>query len=70
MNHQRKRGRKALPQRMRGYRVEAQLREPADLHKLAQVVIGLAMQQAKAESDTQKPKQLGAGPRPDGPVES
>ena len=70
MNREHDTGRKALPQRMHDYRIEARPRENPDLHKLAQVVIGLAIQRVKAESGTRKPKQLGAGRRPDGPVES
>ncbi|MCI1748460.1 MAG: hypothetical protein LKI24_10435 [Acidipropionibacterium sp.] len=54
---------KAPPQRMRNYRIEAQLRDSPDLHKLAQVVIGLAMQQARAEHDTQEPEQFDTGRR-------
>jgi hypothetical protein len=48
---------------MRNYRIEAQLRDSPDLHKLAQVVIGLAMQQARAEHDTQEPEQFDTGRR-------
>ncbi|MCH4189722.1 MAG: hypothetical protein LKF49_10615 [Bifidobacterium tibiigranuli] len=55
---------------MRGYRIDARPREDPDLHKLAQVIIGLAMQRAKDEREAQKPGQSNAGPRPDGPVES
>ncbi|KFI81942.1 hypothetical protein [Bifidobacterium psychraerophilum] len=61
--------RKAPPQRLRGYRIEAQQRSDPDLHKLAQVFIGLAMQRARAERDTQKPDQPDAGQSPDDPVE-
>lgn len=70
MNRERNTGRKILPQRMRDYRIEAQLPDSPDLHKLAQVVIGLAIQRAKAEHDTQKLKQPDTGQSPDDPVES
>lgn len=70
MSRKRNKGRKTPPARMRDYRIEAKLREEQDLHKLAQVIIGLAMQRAKAERDAQKPGQPNAGARPDGPVES
>ncbi|MCH3973620.1 hypothetical protein [Bifidobacterium tibiigranuli] len=70
MNRELNTGRKAPPQRMRGYRIDARPREDPDLHKLAQVIIGLAMQRAKDEREAQKPGQSNAGPRPDGPVES
>ncbi len=63
-------GSKTPPTRMRDYRIEARLRESPDLHKLAQVVIGLAMQRAKAERDAQKPGQTDGGRHPDDPVES
>ena len=70
MNRKRNTSRKISPQRMRDYRIEAQLRESPDLHKLAQVVIDLAIQQAKAERDTQKLKQPDIRRSPDDPVES
>ena len=34
------------PQRMRDYRIEAELRDSHDLHKLAQVFIGMAQARA------------------------
>lgn len=70
MSRKRNMGPKAPPARMRDYRIEAQLCENPDLHKLAQVIIGLAMQRAKAEREVQKPRRLDAGRRPDDPVES
>lgn len=69
MSRKRSKGRRTPPARMRDYRIEAQLRESPDLHKLAQVIIGLAMQRAKAERDAQEPGQPNAGVRPDDPVE-
>lgn len=42
-----------LPDRMRTYRVEAELRESPDLHKLAQLFIGMA--RARAEQDHTRP---------------
>ncbi|SMX77620.1 hypothetical protein BAURA86_00877 [Brevibacterium aurantiacum] len=38
-----------LPARMRDHELEAELRESPDLHKLAQVFIGLAMNRARAD---------------------
>jgi hypothetical protein len=61
--------RKTPPQRLRGYRIEAQRRADPDLHKLAQVFIGLAMQRARAERDAQKREQPDTGRSPDAPVE-
>jgi hypothetical protein len=69
MSRKRNKGRRTPPARMRDYRIEAQLRESPDLHKLAQVIIGLAMQRAKAERDAQKPGQPDTVRRPDDPVE-
>ena len=37
------------PQRMRDYHVEADLRSSPDLHKLAQVFIGMAQARARQE---------------------
>ena len=42
-----------LPNRMRDYRIEAELRESPDLHKLAQLFIGMA--RARAEQDRPNP---------------
>lgn len=42
-----------LPARMRDYRIEAELRESPDLHKLAQLFIGMA--RARAEQDRANP---------------
>jgi len=41
--------RSAPPERMRDYRVEAELRPSPDLHKLAQVFIGMAQARARHE---------------------
>ncbi|WP_134324954.1 hypothetical protein [Cumulibacter soli] len=38
-----------LPARMRDHDLEAELRESPDLHKLAQVFIGLAMNRARED---------------------
>lgn len=38
-----------LPQRMRDYRIEADLRESPDLHKLTQMFITMARNRAAAE---------------------
>lgn len=37
------------PERMRDYRIEAELRASPDLHKLAQVFIGMAQSRARHE---------------------
>lgn len=39
----------APPERMRDYHVEAELRPSPDLHKLAQVFIGMAQARARQE---------------------
>lgn len=43
-----------LPERMRDLRVEAQPRETPDLHRLAQVFIGMALDRARATSADQQ----------------
>ncbi|GAA1491017.1 hypothetical protein [Brachybacterium sacelli] len=40
------------PERMRDYRIEAELRASPDLHKLAQVFIGMAQSRARHEHQT------------------
>ncbi len=40
------------PERMRDYRIEAELRASPDLHKLAQVFIGMAQARARHEHQT------------------
>ncbi|WP_431878404.1 hypothetical protein [Amycolatopsis sacchari] len=44
---------KSPPARMRAYRVEAERRENPDLHKLAQLFIGMAFARADAERQEQ-----------------
>ena len=44
---------KSPPDRMRDYRIEAELRESPDLHKLARLFIGMA--RARAEQDRSNP---------------
>ena len=44
---------KSPPARMRAYRVEAELRETPDLHKLAQLFIGMAS--ARTDSQQSRP---------------
>ncbi|MFX4273342.1 hypothetical protein ACQR35_12015 [Pseudarthrobacter sp. J1738] len=41
-----------LPARMRDHELEAELRESPDLHKLAQVFIGMALDRAKSDKTT------------------
>lgn len=41
-----------LPARMRDYELDAELRESPDLHKLAQVFIGMAVSRARNENAT------------------
>ncbi|MDZ5079014.1 hypothetical protein [Nesterenkonia sp. HG001] len=40
------------PERMRDYRIEAELRASLDLHKLAHVFIGMAQARARHEHQT------------------
>ena len=56
-----------LPDRMRDYRIEAELRESPDLHKLAQLFIGMA--RARADQDRANPA-LDSGARRSAGVES
>ncbi|MGO2863297.1 MAG: hypothetical protein ACTIC1_19215 [Brevibacterium sp.] len=51
--------RDAAPERIRKYRVDAEARQSPDLHKLAQLFIGMAQARARA-----------AQPAPDEPEES
>lgn len=55
---------KSPPARMRNYRIEAELRENPDLHKLAQLFIGMALTRADAERAKQRspsPRRESAG---------
>ena len=49
-----------LPDRMRSYRVEAELRETPELHQLAQLFIGMAL----ARTDQDPPTRGGPPPAP------
>ena len=54
MTHRETPGRdERLPDRMRDYRIEAEPRESPDLHKLAQLFIGMA--RSRAEQDRARP---------------
>lgn len=53
-----------LPDRMRDYRIEAELRESPDLHQLAQLFIGMARSRAEQARTHQQPP----GPSSPGPV--
>ena len=61
--------RTAPPARMRNYRIVAEPRTEPDLHKLAQLFIGMAL--ARADAERQARHDLGSPnsrpPRPDGP---
>lgn len=61
--------RKTPPARMRNYRIVAEPRTEPDLHKLAQLFIGMAL--ARADAERQARHDLGSPnsrpPRPDGP---
>ncbi|MFT3862352.1 hypothetical protein [Micropruina sp.] len=46
--------RKAPPSRMRNYRIVAEPRTDPDLHKLAQLFIGMAFARADAEREAQR----------------
>jgi hypothetical protein len=54
------------PERMRDYRVEAELRQSLDLHRLAQLFTGMALARTQAEQHGDS----GSGQNPGGPVES
>lgn len=45
---------KAPPARIRNYRIEAELRDTPDLHKLARVFIGMALARADAEKEARR----------------
>lgn len=51
-----------LPARMRDYRIEAEPRETPDLHKLAQLFIGMA--RSRAEQDRARPAPNNVSPAP------
>ena len=55
---------------MRTYRVEAEPRATPDLHKLAQLFIGMAMQRAKRERPTKGRSSSAARPAEPDEVES
>lgn len=61
--------RKSPPARMRNYRIVAEPRTEPDLHKLAQLFIGMAL--ARADAERQARHDLGSPnsrpPRPDDP---
>ena len=63
------RPRKTPPARMRNYRIVAEPRTEPDLHKLAQLFIGMAL--ARTDAERQARHDLGSPnsrpPRPDGP---
>ncbi len=61
---------KSPPERMRAYRVEAETRETPDLHKLAQLFIGMAFARADAEHDHQPRSSSTSRQEPAGEVES
>ena len=46
--------RKAAPSRMRNYRIVAEPRTEPDLHKLAQLFIGMALARADAEKEARR----------------
>ncbi|SQG48256.1 hypothetical protein [Micrococcus luteus] len=51
-----------LPDRIRDYRIEAEPRETPDLHKLAQLFIGMA--RSRAEQDRARPAPDAVSPVP------
>ncbi|MDN5893026.1 hypothetical protein ACT3S2_13800 [Arthrobacter sp. AOP36-A1-22] len=64
MTHRETPGRdERLPDRMRDYRIEAEPRETPDLHKLAQLFIGMA--RSRAEQDHARPAPDTVSPGPD-----
>lgn len=54
------------PERIRDYRVEAELRQSPDLHRLAQLFVSMALARTQAEQRGDS----GSGRNPGGPVES
>ena len=54
------------PARMRDYRIAAELRETPDLHRLAQLFIGMAMQRAEHDRATRR---AGGNAGPTTPIE-
>lgn len=58
------------PERMRDYRIEAELRASPDLHKLAQVFVGMAQARARQEHQSATAQQYPPGPPVDEGVES
>ncbi len=59
----------APPARMRDYQVAAEVRETPDLHRLAQLFIGMAMQRAEKDHATGRAA-ADAGPAEPDEVES
>ena len=57
--------RKAAPSRMRNYRIVAEPRTDPDLHKLAQLFIGMAF--ARADAEREEGRDSAAPPRPELP---
>ena len=57
--------RKTPPSRMRNYRIVAEPRTDPDLHKLAQLFIGMAF--ARADADREEGRDSAAPPRPELP---
>lgn len=55
-----------LPARMRTYRIEAELRETPDLHKLAQLFIGMARVRAAQDGHHGTPSSAPRSPEPAG----
>ena len=62
--------RKSPPARMRTYRIEAEPRATPDLHKLAQLFIGMAFARADAERANQQTPLSSPRHEVDGEVES
>lgn len=62
--------RKSPPARMRTYRIEAERRENPDLHKLAQLFIGMAFARADAERQDRPDSPSSPRQEPSGEVES
>lgn len=60
--------RKAPPARIRNYRIEAELRDTPDLHKLAQLFIGMAFARADAEKEARRNSDSSHRQEPEGPA--
>lgn len=59
-----------LPARMRDYQVQAEFRDTPDLHRLAQVFIGMALARTKQTPASPDPSRSEPGSHQPGEIES